>query len=157
MSSTAVTGEASSAPQEVEFSVQGTTCAACAARVEKKLNTIEGVTATVNLAAERAIVSAPALVPVQQVIDAVTQAGYRAEILDRGAAGPSAEGPGEPAERGLDAARVADLRRRLIVALVLFIPLTDLSVLLSLFRWSRFPGWQWALIGVAAPVVLWAA
>ena len=43
------------------------------------------------------------------------------------------------------------------MSLVLFIPLTDLSVLLSLFRWSRFPGWQWALIGVAAPVVLWSA
>lgn len=133
------------------------TCAACAARVEKKLNTIDGVTATVNLATERAIVWAPAVVPVQQVIDAVAHAGYRAEVLDRGAAGASAEGPGETAERGPDAARVTDLRRRLIVALVLFIPLTDLSVLLSLFPWSRFPGWQWVLIAVAAPVVLWSA
>jgi heavy metal translocating P-type ATPase len=157
VSSTAVTGEASSAPQEVEFSVQGMTCAACAARVEKKLNTIDGVTATVNLATERAIVSAAALVPVQQIIDTVTQAGYRAEVLGRGAAGSSAEGPGGPAERGPDAARVSDLRRRLIVALVLFVPLTDLSVLLSLFPWSRFPGWPWVLIGVAAPVVLWSA
>ena len=133
------------------------TCAACAARVEKKLNTIDGVTAVVNLATERAIVSAAAPVPVQQVIDAVTQAGYRAEVLDRSPAGLSADGPGEPAERGPDAARVTDLRRRLIVALVLFVPLTDLSVLLSLFPWSRFPGWQWVLIGVAAPVVLWSA
>ena len=52
---------------------------------------------------------------------------------------------------------VADLRRRLVVALVLFVPLTDLSVLLSLFPWSRFPGWQWVLIAVAAPVVVWSA
>ena len=54
-------------------------------------------------------------------------------------------------------AAVADLRKRLIVALVLFVPLTDLSVLLSLFPWSRFPGWQWVLIAVAAPVVVWSA
>ena len=52
---------------------------------------------------------------------------------------------------------VAYLRRRLIVALVLFVPLTDLSALLSLFPWSRFPGWQWVLIAVAAPVVIWSA
>ena len=93
----------------------------------------------------------------QQLIDAVEQAGYRAEILDRGAGRASADGQQEPAERGGDAATVADLRRRLIVALVLFVPLTDLSVLLSLFPWSRFPGWQWVLIAVAAPVVVWSA
>ncbi len=141
----------------MEFSVQGMTCAACAARVEKKLNTIDGVAATVNFATEHAIVTAPAAVPVQQVIDAVAQAGYRAEILDRGAGGASADGLQEPAGRGGDADVVADLRRRLIVALVLFVPLSDLSVLLSLFPWSRFPGWQWVLIGVAAPVVVWSA
>ena len=139
------------------MSVQGMTCAACAARVEKKLNTIDGVAATVNFATEAAIVTAPADVAVQQLIDAVEQAGYRAEILDRGAGGASADGPQEPAERGGDADMVAYLRRRLIVALVLFVPLTDLSVLLSLFPWSRFPGWQWVLIAVAAPVVIWSA
>ena len=139
------------------MSVQGMTCAACAARVEKKLNTIDGVAATVNFATEAAIVTAPAEVTVQRLIDAVEQAGYRAEILDRGAGGASADGPQEPAERGGDADVVADLRRRLVVALVLFVPLTDLSVLLSLFPWSRFPGWQWVLIAVAAPVVVWSA
>ena len=139
------------------MSVQGMTCASCAARVEKKLNTIDGVVATVNFATEAAIVTAPADVAVQQLIDAVEQAGYRAEILDRGAGGASADGPQEPAGRGGDADMVAYLRRRLIVALVLFVPLTDLSVLLSLFPWSRFPGWQWVLIAVAAPVVVWSA
>ena len=139
------------------MSVQGMTCAACAARVEKKLNTIDGVAATVNFATEAAIVTAPAEVAVQQLIDAVEQAGYRAEILDRGAGGASADGLQPPAERGGDADVVADLRRRLVVALVLFVPLTDLSVLLSLFPWSRFPGWQWVLIAVAAPVVVWSA
>ena len=139
------------------MSVQGMTCAACAARVEKKLNTIDGVAATVNFATEAAIVTAPAEVAAQQLIDAVEQAGYRAEILDRGAGGAPADGLQEPAERGGDADMVAYLRRRLIVALVLFVPLTDLSVLLSLFPWSRFPGWQWVLIAVAAPVVVWSA
>jgi cation-transporting P-type ATPase A/B/Cu+-exporting ATPase len=141
----------------MKLSVQGMTCAACAARVEKKLNTIDGVAATVNFATEAAIVTAPAEVPVERLIDAVEQAGYRAEILDRGPGGTSADGLQQPAERGGDADLAADLRRRLIVALVLFIPLTDLSVLLSLFPWSRFPGWQWALIVVAAPVVVWSA
>jgi len=139
------------------LSVQGMTCASCAARVEKKLNAIDGVVAAVNFATEAAIVTAPAEVPVQRLIDAVEQAGYRAEVLDRGTGGAPADGPQEPAERGGDADMVAYLRRRLIVALVLFVPLSDLSVLLSLFPWSRFPGWQWVLIGVAAPVVVWSA
>ena len=156
MSSAAVTGEASSAPLEMELSIEGMTCASCAARVEKKLNGIDGVTATVNLATERAIITAPAAVPAQQLIDAVEQAGYRVEMLGAGAGEAGAE-PGAAAGTGTDAARVADLRRRLIVALVLFIPLSDLSVLWSLFPWSRFPGWQWVLIAVAAPVVGWCA
>ena len=156
MSSAAVTGEASSAPLEMELSIGGMTCAACAARVEKKLNAIDGVTATVNLATERATVTVPAAVPAQQLVDAVEQAGYHAEMLGGGAGEAGAE-PGAAAGTGTDAARVADLRRRLIVALVLFIPLSDLSVLWSLFPWSRFPGWQWVLIAVAAPVVGWCA
>ena len=139
------------------MSVQGMTCASCAARVEKKLNTLDGVVATVNFATGAAIIAAPSGVPVQQLIDAVEEAGYHAEILDRGAGVGSADGPQEPADPGGDADMVADLRRRLIVALVLFVPLTDLSVLLSLFPWSRFPGWQWVLIGVALPVVGWSA
>jgi Cu+-exporting ATPase len=141
----------------MKLSVQGMTCASCAARVEKKLNTLDGVVATVNFATGAAIIAAPSGVPVQQLIDAVEEAGYHAEILDRGAGGASADGQQEPAEPGGDADMVAYLRRRLIVALVLFVPLTDLSVLLSLFPWSRFPGWQWVLIGVALPVVGWSA
>jgi P-type Cu+ transporter len=58
---------------------------------------------------------------------------------------------------GADAERVADLRRRLVVALVFFVPLSDLSVLLSLFPWARFAGWQWVLIALAVPVAGWAA
>ena len=155
MPSTEVTGWVPSAPREVEFTVGGMTCAACAARVQKKLNTIDGVTAAVNLATERAMVTAPAAVPDQQLINAVEQAGYQAEVVDREA--PGAAGQDQAAGTGADAARVADLRRRLVVALVLFIPLSDVSVLWSLFPWARFPGWQWVLIGLAAPVVVWSA
>jgi Cu+-exporting ATPase len=94
------------------------TCAACAARVEKKLNAIDGVASTVNLATERAIVTAPAAVPVRQLIDAVERAGYRAQVLASGAAEDAAEGQDQAATSGMDAVRVADLRRRLVVALV---------------------------------------
>ena len=158
VSSAAVTGEASSAPREVDLAVQGMTCAACAARVEKKLNAIDGVCATVNFATERATVTAPASVPVQQLIDAVEQAGYGAEVLaPRRAGGPGGAGPAGAAGGGPDADRVSYLKKRLIVALVFFVPLSDLSVLLSLFPSFRFPGWQWVLVLLAAPVVVWAA
>jgi P-type Cu+ transporter len=155
MSSAAVTGEASSAPREVDLSVRGMTCAACAARVEKKLNAIASVSATVNLATERATVTAPASVSVQALIEAIERAGYGADVLDRG---PGSEFPaGEASRTEPDVDRVTYLRRRLILALIFFVPLSDLSVLLSLFPSFRFPGWQWTLVALAAPVVIWAA
>jgi P-type Cu+ transporter len=154
VSAAAVTGNKSSAHRELAFTVGGMTCAACAARVQKKLNAIEHVTATVNYATGRAMVSAPESVPVQRLIDAVVQAGYQAELPDPAEAG---EGRPEAAPDRAEAARVRDLRNRLFVALVFFIPLSDLSVLLSLCPWSRFPGWQWVLVATAAPVVLWSA
>ena len=109
--------------------------------------------AAVNFATGKATVTAPASVPVARLIEAVEQAGYGADQArpPRAAAARDAGGA-EP-----DAARVAYLRRRLIVALVFFVPLSDLSVLLSLFPWSRFPGWQWVLLALAAPVAGWAA
>jgi Cu+-exporting ATPase len=153
--SAAITGTASSPGwQEVELSIRGMTCAACAARVEKKLGALDDVAAAVNFATGRATVTAPVSVPVARLIKAVEQAGYGADL-----ARPAAD-TGEPDDAGgagADAARVADLRRRLIVALVFFVPLSDLSVLLSLFPWARFPGWQWVLLVMAAPVVIWAA
>ena len=154
MSSATVTPGASSAPRQVGLAVQGMTCAACAARVEKKLNAIGNVSATVNFATGQALVMAPESVPVRRLVEAVTSAGYQVALPDQETA---SDEPAEPAGAGPDAARVADLRSRLIVALVFFIPLSDLSVLLSLFPWSRFPGWQWVLVLTAAPVVLWSA
>ena len=154
MASAAVTGKASSPGlREVELSIRGMTCAACAARVEKKLGTIPDVTASVNFATEKAIVTAPPSVAVQHLIAAVTQAGYDAELTRS----PSAGGPAIAAAATPDSVRVAYLRRRLIAALVFFVPLSDLSVQLSLFPSFRFPGWQWALIALAVPVAGWAA
>ena len=152
--SAAVAGEVSSpGVREVELSVRGMTCAACAARVEKKLGSLDQVVASVNFATGRASVTAPASVPVAQLIETVEQAGYGAELAQPTAGGGAADEGGA----GPEAAQVAYLRRRLIVALVFFVPLSDLSVLLSLFPWSRFPGWQWVLVACAAPVAGWAA
>ena len=150
--SSAVTDSTSAAGlREVELSVSGMTCAACAARVQGKLARIPDVTASVNLATERATVSAPVSVRLEQLIQAVEDAGYGAEPVVRAA------DEGASGARAGDAARVAYLRRRLIVSLVFFVPLSDLSVQLSLFPWFRFAGWQWVLVALAAPVAGWAA
>jgi P-type Cu+ transporter len=133
---------------QVELVIGGMTCAACAVRVQTKLNKLNGVTATVNLSTERAHVTAPAQVSPQQLVKVVEAAGYSAELARPEAADTSF---------AADDATVKRLRRRLILALVFFVPLTDLSIVLSIFPWSRFPGWQWVLVALAAPVATWAA
>jgi P-type Cu+ transporter len=151
MSSAAITDGASFAGvREVELAIRGMTCAACAARVEKRLARIPDVIASVNLATERATVSAPQSVPVEQLVRAVEEAGYGAEPVQAAAARAAGDGTD-------DAGRVGYLRRRLIISLVFFVPLSDLSVQLSLFPWFRFPGWQWVLVALAVPVAGWAA
>jgi P-type Cu+ transporter len=133
---------------EFELIIGGMTCAACAARVQAKLNKVEGVTATVNFATERARVTAPVQVCAPDLVRVVEAAGYTAELAV----------PEQPDQQiAADEDTVRRLRRRLILALVFFIPLTDLSIVLSLFPWSRFPGWQWFLVALAAPVAIWAA
>ncbi|HEY6498822.1 MAG TPA: heavy metal translocating P-type ATPase [Streptosporangiaceae bacterium] len=132
--------------REIDLSVQGMTCAACAVRVQKKLGKLDGVTAAVNYATGTARVTAPAGLPVEALTDAVAAAGYSAT---QAADNDDADG---------DAARHATyLWQRLIVALVFFVPLTDLSLTLSLIPSVRFPGWQYVLIACAAPVALWSA
>ena len=135
--------------REVELSIEGMTCAACAARVEKKLNKLQDVAAAVNYATATARVIAPAGLPVRELTAAVEQAGYAASEPTTARAGEGTE-----AADGRDAAY---LKRRLIVALVFFIPLTDLSLMLSLVPSLRFDGWQWLLVACAAPVALWCA
>jgi P-type Cu+ transporter len=141
---------ASAAPKttEVELVIGGMTCAACAARVQAKLNKVDGVTAAVNLSTERAYVTAPAQVSARDLIGVVEAAGYSAEL-----AAPAEADAGAAA----DEAAVRRLRRRLILALVFFVPLTDVSLILSILPWTRFPGWQWFLVALAAPVAIWAA
>ena len=138
--------------REIELLVGGMTCAACAARVEKKLGKLDGVRAAVNYATGTALVTAPPGMPLAALTEAVTQAGYTATARDERAAGED----GAAAER--DAAwHFAYLRRRLIVALICYLPLTDLSLMLSLVPSLRFGGWQWVLAACAAPVALWCA
>ncbi len=133
---------------EFELVIGGMTCAACAARVQAKLNKVDGVTATVNSATERAYVTARAGVAAADLVGVVESAGYSAELVV-----PELQDDGTAAA---DAA-VRRLSRRLILALVFFVPLTDLSIMLSIFPWSRFPGWQCLLVALAAPVATWAA
>jgi len=148
--------------REVELLIEGMTCAACAARVTKKLNGLTGVSASVNYATASALVAAPPAVSAGDLIAAVERAGYTARQPARAAAAQDADADEDAEAAGAqheDAAarHVAYLRRRLIVALVFFVPLTDLSLVLSLMPSARFPGWQWLLVACAAPVALWCA
>ncbi|HEU5392169.1 MAG TPA: heavy metal translocating P-type ATPase [Streptosporangiaceae bacterium] len=154
------TGPAEAAPdqeqahEQVELVIGGMTCAACAARVQAKLNKVTGVTASVNLSTERAYVSAPPTVSADTLVGVVVATGYTAELARP--ENPAEPAAAESAETAGDAA-VRRLRRRLILALVFFVPLTDLSMTLSIFPWTRFAGWQWLLVALAAPVAVWAA
>jgi heavy metal translocating P-type ATPase len=138
------------ADSEVALAIGGMTCGACVARVERALNGLDGVVAHVNYATERATVTLPSDLPVQSLLDRVAAAGYTAELvgLDLHAATAGAE--------DLDR-RVRSLRRRLFLAAALFMPLCDLSIAFSVFPILRFPGWQWLMVALAAPVVSWAA
>jgi Cu+-exporting ATPase len=129
----------------VSIAVGGMTCGACAARVERRLNALEGVRATVNLATERARVQLPADLEVGRLLREVEAAGYSAEALD---------GPAVTATVDLAASRrVSQLGRRLVVAIVLFMPLCDASIAFWLVPSVRFTGWQWVLSALAAPVL----
>ena len=131
--------------QRVELDISGMTCAACANRIEKKLNKLDGVRATVNYATERAILLGLDPGRAADAVAAVESAGYGAS--------PVVEG----SEPDGYSDRVKLLRNRLIVAALLTIPLGDVAVVLALSPQMRFPGWQWVLIACAVPVVFWCA
>ena len=135
------TGPATAA--EFDVAVGGMTCAACAGRVERTLGRLPGVTASVNLATERARVRAPGGTDPATVLAAVERAGYTAVLVEP-------DRPRPPADD-----RERDLRRRLAWAAVLAMPLADLSLALSLFPELRFPGWELVFLGLALPMVLW--
>ena len=136
--------------------IGGMTCASCAARVQKILGRVEGVRAEVNIATERATVTADPGVHVDPdtLVAAVERIGYTASPVPAGGAG-AALAPGTPGP-GADAETRA-LWRRLAVALLAFAPLGDLSIALTLAPSLRFPGWPWVLVALAAPVVTWCA
>ena len=138
----------SAAPtRRLELDVSGMTCAACAARVETRLNKLDGVRASVNYATRVATVDAPDTVACEDLCDVVTRAGYQAALRV-----PGAEQRDDP-----DDVVARSLLQRLAVAAVLFVPLSHLSVMFAVLPSTRFPGWQWVLTGLALPIVTWAA
>ncbi|WP_280490984.1 heavy metal translocating P-type ATPase [Nocardia asiatica] len=128
----------------VELVIGGMTCASCAARIEKKLNKLDGVTATVNYATEKARVEVSGDVSPDELIATVEQAGYTAAL------------PAQP-ERSRDAVTEEDpaaaLRTRLLVSLALSVPVIAMAMIPAL----QFTNWQWLSLTLAAPVVVWGA
>ncbi|MFI2431363.1 heavy metal translocating P-type ATPase [Streptomyces sp. NPDC018693] len=133
---------------EVELVIGGMTCASCAARIEKKLNRMEGVEASVNYATEKAKVSFPEGVSVGDLIATVEATGYTARepVPEKAAAAPDEEDTGEPAE-------LRSLRQRLTTAVVLAVPVIAMAMVPAL----QFEYWQWLSLTLAAPVVTYAA
>jgi P-type Cu+ transporter len=125
--------------------LEGMTCASCAARIEKKLNRLEGVAATVNFATEQATVHCDGAVPVDRLVAAVELAGYGAHL----AKAPHGAHEGEHRHDDEPAAVVPP---RLVVAIVLTVPLT----LLALVSPLRFPGWEWVALVLSTPVVFYS-
>ncbi|WP_433862022.1 heavy metal translocating P-type ATPase [Streptomyces sp. L7] len=131
----------------VELEIGGMTCASCAMRVEKKLNKLDGVTATVNYATEKAKVTAPLGYEVAALIAEVEKAGYTAAVPAPPAA-PAEQAAAEPVD-----AELASLRTRLVISGVLAVPVVALAMIPVL----QFTYWQWASLTLAAPVVVWGA
>ncbi len=130
-------------PTTVDLSIEGMTCASCALRIEKKLNKVPGVQATVNYATEKAHVVLPADVTVDDAIAVVEATGYHARAP---LAEPDAdETSGDP--------ELAALRSRLVISTVLTVPV----VLMAMIPFLQFTYWQWASLTLAAPVVVWGA
>ena len=132
--------------EQLELNVKGMTCASCANRVERKLNDLDGVEATVNFATERAAVSFDAgTVETGELLGAVEAAGYSAAL-------PAVPGAGaEPGEDEKDA-ELRDLRTRLWVAIALSVPIALIAMIPPL----QFDYWQWLSLQLATPVVFWA-
>jgi P-type Cu+ transporter len=133
---------------QIQLDIDGMTCTSCAARIEKKLNRIDGVTATVNYATEKAKVSYPATVTPADLIAQIEATGYTAHLP---AKAKRAGSEGESGEDSEDPTRV--LRQRLIVSGVLALPVIALAMVSTL----QFDGWQWLSLTLAAPVVVWGA
>ncbi|MEB3965339.1 heavy metal translocating P-type ATPase [Streptomyces kunmingensis] len=152
-------------PTDIDLAIGGMTCAACSARIEKKLNRLDGVTATVNLATEKAKISyANADITPQTLIDTITKLGYTAEATIQPPPDP-ARGAGNGAISHDDAAAATDtvtptasspapgtpIAQRLSVSALLTVPV----ILLAMIPALQFDNWQWLSLTLAAPVVVW--
>ncbi|WP_109472445.1 heavy metal translocating P-type ATPase [Ornithinimicrobium cavernae] len=141
---------AAPAPQgvgsSVELMIGGMTCASCAMRVEKKLNKLDGVTASVNYATEKAQVTVPEGTDVAALIAEVEKTGYTAAL-------PRAEESATHEDQDGEDPELTALRHRLIGAVALSVPVIAMSMVPAL----QFTNWQWASLTLTAPVVVWAA
>ncbi|MET0694156.1 MAG: heavy metal translocating P-type ATPase, partial [Propionibacteriaceae bacterium] len=125
--------------QTIELDVQGMTCASCAARIEKKLNRMDGVDASVNYATEKASVRFSAQTRPQDLIETIEQTGYGATLPAANVRDPDAD--------------ASAMRRRVLVSAVLSVPVIVLAMVTA---W-QFPGWQWVSLALTLPVVGWGA
>ncbi|MBT2528107.1 copper-translocating P-type ATPase [Streptomyces sp. ISL-99] len=135
---------------QVELSIGGMTCASCAARIEKKLNRMDGVYATVNYATAKAKVSYVDGVAVADLIATVEKTGYTAERPAPPAAAPPTQDTAAERRHG-DDPQLVSLRQRLLVSLALSLPV----VVLAMVPFLQFDNWQWLSLTLAAPVVVW--
>ncbi len=151
MSGSASTTDRPSAPAHLDVLIDGMTCTACAARIEKKLNRVEGVSALVNYATERAAIDFdPAVVDADRLLDTVRSLGYDATLP---ASTATSQGPGAGTEADPAAIAEATARRRLLGTAALTVPV----VLLSMIPPLQFDNWQWLTLTLAAPVATWGA
>ena len=139
--------------RRAELAISGMTCASCAARIEKKLNKLDGVTAAVNFATETAAVTFPAGVSAEDLIAAVEQAGYSAVVPPGGPGGLG--GTGSPPKIGGVTGGVVPPGEtlRLVVSLALALPVVVLAMIPAL----QFRYWPWVSLALATPVAVWGA
>jgi Cu+-exporting ATPase len=141
-----VTGPLPTAPNQIELSIGGMTCASCASRIEKKLNRMDGVTATVNYATEKASVRYADEVTADELIATVEKTGYTAALPP-----PPRPAGDDAAEQARPAAELRALRTRLWVSIVLSVPV----IVLAMVPAWQFTSWQWLSLTLAAPVVVY--
>ncbi|MGW0812903.1 heavy metal translocating P-type ATPase [Streptomyces viridiviolaceus] len=143
-----MTTSTTGAPAEIELAIGGMTCASCAARIEKKLNRMDGVTATVNYATEKAKVHYSGDVSVPELIATVEATGYTAREPE-----PVRSEPASGTEAAEEADELRPLRQRLVTAVALAVPVIAMAMVPAL----QFEYWQWLSLTLAAPVVTYAA
>ena len=146
------------ATEHVDLTIDGMTCASCAARIEKRLNKLDGVTASVNFATERATVDFPATVAPDDLVAAVESAGYSASLpAPPRSSGHEHDDDLDDDDEGVGprpaVGSAADLRQRLIVSTVLGVPVIAMAMIPAL----QFRYWQWLSLTLASPVIIWGA